>query len=115
MRTVSKKLIAVVASAALVVAGGQAPAGAQGGTTTLGGAAIALMFLGGLILPISVAASVDAADCVPGQSLGSLMPPGAIQLPAEVQNLIPACAALKAPPAPDVAPAPGPEVANGRG
>lgn len=77
MRTISKKFIAVVCSAALVVAGGQAPAEAQDGTTTLGGAAIALMFLGGLIFVVfPIAASADAADGVPGESLAVLGPSG---------------------------------------
>lgn len=70
---------------------------------------------------------MDAADGVPGESLavlgpsgsGALAPVGSVEIPPmpnEVTGLLPAGSLDRqdAPPA-EVAPAPGPELANGRG
>lgn len=119
MRSIVLKSTAVVSVSLLVVSLVPATASAQDSpAVTLGVWAILPMILGSLLLVGSVAASVDAADCVPGQSLEGILPANSVQipdLPAEVKALMPACAEKQTPPQREVAPAPGPETANGRG
>ena len=119
MRSIVLKSTAVVSVSLLVVSLVPATSSAQDSpAVTIGVWAILAMIAGSLLLVGSAAASVDAADCVPGQSLEGILPPGAVQipdLPAQVKAMIPACAEKQPPPQPEVAPAPGPETANGRG
>ncbi|HHX86256.1 MAG TPA: hypothetical protein GX694_13230 [Actinomycetales bacterium] len=114
------KPVAVISVALLV--GSMAPAtvsAQESPVATLSVWAILAMITGSLLLVGSVAASVDAADCVPGESLEVLVSGHGIQvpdLPPEVQAMLPTCDVDRpALPQPEPAPAPGPVDPNGRG
>lgn len=140
MRSIVLKSGAVVSVSLLVVSMLPATASADSPAVTYGVWAILPMILGSLLLVGTVAASVDAADGVPAQSVAglvpassqipalagseSLAPVGSVEIPQAPgggQGLIPEGslgqqnAPQPAAPQRDVAPAPGPQTANGRG